>query len=1551
MRNFKLLMIALIVFCASIVSAQTRYVRSSNGTVYFVDSTTGDTVKVDVTGAKFKITNTEAVFEFTSMTTAQRDALIASNGMVIYNTSLSQMQGYDNGAWVHLGAGAGGGISNVVEDLTPQLGGDLDANAFDIQFDDADGIHDSNDNEQLLFQLTASAVNFLDITNAATGNAPSVTVAGDDADVDLTLDGKGTGVVKTLSSNLDITGNIIVSGTVDGKDIATNAGMINETETLSAAWDLGTPSAGVMTNVTGTAAGLTAGNVTTNANLTGPITSVGNATSIAAQTGTGTTFAMDTSPTFVTPTLGVASATSLATSAATPFIITNGQVVNVAVTSQTVGATTLTIPDFASVTDVFTFNDLAATLTGKTMDDFSNEIDADRIHFEARNSSGATISIGDAVYISGYNVGQDLPEVALADASSSATMDGIGFVESSSIANNANGEIIFKGRLPGVNTSSFSAGDELWVSETGTTGNTLTNTKPTGTALVQKIGIVLRSHASMGVIEAGDQRSNDLPNIASANFWLGNGSGVPAAVTMSGDATMDNAGVVTNSNAATADALSANGTNASAGNAILGVDASGNAEGAFDVIEPSEIDTYSELNTIVADVTLSHSSLTETLTNKTLDDFTNTVMSDGEHVEVYNNSGAGFVKGNLVYISGERVSGVPEVTKADASSSSTMDCIGVVSETIANGDSGDVQVSGTMSGLNTSTLSLNDALYVSETPGASTATKPTGTALVQKMATVSKVHVSLGRIEISGAYRTNDIPNIPSANFWLGNGSGVPTAVTMSSEATMDNAGAVTLADGVTVTNWALGTPASMVGTNLTGTGASFTAGTATVATTVTITDNESTAEENAIVFTAGADPDGGNLGLETDHSGATYNPSTGNISATQFGAIVSGNLLDKSATEAITGSWDFGGATQFEIPNGAAPTAPNVAGEIVFDTNAMAATHGAIVGHDGTQVLNFVSTTDTPGDNEIPKYDSGTGKVTWEADVSAGSPVWSDIGDPTNSGLHTITFDNAETSLLTGDNDAAVSFFTLQNTDADHTGGAIYLLDLDFSADDGDVDANFILFQDAGGTVMSIQENGVIDTDGTITAGGAITATGSFIIGSADVNEAELEILDGATLTTSELNTPLDGALVTLTEFQELETIGATTISAAQWTGLGGATAAGIALWDDASAAAQLVTLGLSATASEINTPLDGASVTLTEFQELETIGATSISAGNWTGVSNLSNTNTGDEVAADLTTAGVIEIATGAETNTGTDPTRAVSPDGLDDWTGSAQVTTLGTIATGVWTGTSIADANVDNNITIDLATVATTVTITDNESTAEENPIVFVAGADPDGGNLGLETDGTTTYNPSTGTITATEFVGGGVGLTGVTASHAGTITWTGTSILESGAAFQFGDASDATLTHTYANTGTNVSIAYSTAAMAVTGALTATNLSGTNTGDQDARSKSISIESPTATEDITMFFTNVAITITEMRAVLNNGTATPSVTWTIRHNSDRSAAGAEVVTGGTTTTSVSTGSDVISFNDATIPADSFVWFVTTAQSGTVPNMSVTIIYDED
>ena len=65
----------------------------------------------------------------------------------------------------------------------------------------------------------------------------------------------------------------------------------------------------------------------------------------------------------------------------------------------------------------------------------------------------------------------------------------------------------------------------------------------------------------------------------------------------------------------------------------------------------------------------------------------------------------------------------------------------------------------------------------------------------------------------------------------------------------------------------------------------------------------------------------------------------------------------------------------------------------------------------------------------------------------------------------------------------------------------------------------------------------------------------------------------------------------------------------------------------------------------------------------------------------------------------------------------------------------------------------ASVIAGTTVNTATVATTVTITDNENTNENNAIIFTAGGDLDGGNLGLESDGDLKYNPSTGTLSAT------------------------------------------------------------------------------------------------------------------------------------------------------------------------------------------------------
>jgi hypothetical protein len=82
---------------------------------------------------------------------------------------------------------------DIVSDLSPQLGADLDANGNNILIDNGNSINDENDNEQIKFVTTASAVNEITATNAATGNAPNISATGGDTNVDLNLTPKGIG--------------------------------------------------------------------------------------------------------------------------------------------------------------------------------------------------------------------------------------------------------------------------------------------------------------------------------------------------------------------------------------------------------------------------------------------------------------------------------------------------------------------------------------------------------------------------------------------------------------------------------------------------------------------------------------------------------------------------------------------------------------------------------------------------------------------------------------------------------------------------------------------------------------------------------------------------------------------------------------------------------------------------------------------------------------------------------------------------------------------------------------------------------------------------------------------------------------------------------------------------------------------------------------------------------------------------------------------------------------------------------------------------------------
>jgi len=76
--------------------------------------------------------------------------------------------------------GGGSGISDIVEDTSPQLGGDLDTNSRNIIIDDAHGIYDENSNEQMLFQTVANATAYFQIWNGISDSTTG-TLFGTDA--------------------------------------------------------------------------------------------------------------------------------------------------------------------------------------------------------------------------------------------------------------------------------------------------------------------------------------------------------------------------------------------------------------------------------------------------------------------------------------------------------------------------------------------------------------------------------------------------------------------------------------------------------------------------------------------------------------------------------------------------------------------------------------------------------------------------------------------------------------------------------------------------------------------------------------------------------------------------------------------------------------------------------------------------------------------------------------------------------------------------------------------------------------------------------------------------------------------------------------------------------------------------------------------------------------------------------------------------------------------------------------------------------------------------
>ena len=134
-------------------------------------------------------------------------------------------------------------FTELSSDYTPQLSADLDTNGNNIIIDTAHGVLDENSNEQIIFTTTGSAVNHFGVTNAGTGNTPSLAAVGGDTNIDFNITPKGIGratfngqgKIQSVAEKVT-TAAIAATGTI-AYDVLTQA-VLNYTTAASGNWTL-----------------------------------------------------------------------------------------------------------------------------------------------------------------------------------------------------------------------------------------------------------------------------------------------------------------------------------------------------------------------------------------------------------------------------------------------------------------------------------------------------------------------------------------------------------------------------------------------------------------------------------------------------------------------------------------------------------------------------------------------------------------------------------------------------------------------------------------------------------------------------------------------------------------------------------------------------------------------------------------------------------------------------------------------------------------------------------------------------------------------------------------------------------------------------------------------------------------------------------------------------------------------------------------------------------------------------------------------------------------